>query len=60
MLALWLNDSAIPALYLASRLLEFPLGVFTIAIATVFFPRLSALKASDDAEAHKREYAKGF
>ena len=60
MLALWLNDSAIPALYLASRLLEFPLGVFTIAIATVFFPRLSALKASDDTEAHKREYAKGF
>lgn len=59
MLALWLSDSAIPALYIASRLLEFPLGVFTIAIATVFFPRLSA-HASSDPAAHKREYSKGL
>lgn len=60
MLAMLLNDAAIPALYIASRLLEFPLGVFTIAVATVFFPRLSALKASENAAEHKREYAKGF
>ena len=59
MLALWLSDSAIPALYIASRLLEFPLGVFTIAIATVFFPRLSA-HASSDPAAHKLEYSKGL
>lgn len=34
--------------------------MFTIAVATVFFPRLSALKASENAAEHKREYAKGF
>lgn len=39
MLALFLNDAALPTLYLSSRILEFPLGVFTLAIATVYSHR---------------------
>lgn len=59
-LALALNDTAIPALYISSRLLEFPLGVFTIAIATVFFPKLAALNATCDEVKIRKEYSNGF
>ncbi len=50
LLAYSLDESAVSVLYLASRLMELPLGVFTIAVATVFFPLLAkALSASDEA-----------
>ncbi|TVP76252.1 MAG: murein biosynthesis integral membrane protein MurJ [Puniceicoccaceae bacterium] len=50
LLAYSLEDSAVSVLYLASRLMELPLGVFTIAVATVFFPLLAkALSAGDEA-----------
>ena len=49
LLAYSLEESAVSVLYLASRLMELPLGVFTIAVATVFFPLLAkALSAGDD------------
>lgn len=41
LLAHSLDDSAVSELYLASRLMELPLGIFTVAVATVFFPLLS-------------------
>ena len=41
LLAFSLNDTAASELYLASRLMELPLGVFTIAIVTVFFPLMA-------------------
>ena len=37
-------------LYFADRLMEFPLGVFSIALATVVLPRLSQHHASDSKE----------
>lgn len=40
-LAHFLNESAVSIYYLANRLVELPLGVFSIAIATVYFPILS-------------------
>lgn len=60
MLALLLDDSALPTLYLSSRLVELPLGVFSLAIATVYFPKLSEFGTSGDAVSYKRTYADGF
>ena len=49
LLAFSLNDTAASELYLASRLMELPLGVFTIAIVTVFFPLMAkSLTSGDD------------
>ena len=56
LLAYSLDESAVSVLYLASRLMELPLGIFTIAIATVFFPTLAhAVSDKDD-----RTFAKSF
>ncbi len=59
-LAILLSDSALPALYLSSRILEFPLGVFTVAIATVYFPKLACLASARDETGFKREYSNGM
>ena len=49
LLAFTLDESAVSVLYLASRLMELPLGVFTISVTTVFFPLLAkALSEGDD------------
>jgi len=40
-LAHLLNESAVSVMYLANRLVELPLGVFSIAVATVYFPTLA-------------------
>jgi putative peptidoglycan lipid II flippase len=44
-LASFLGDGAVSWLYYADRLMEFPLGVFSIAIGTVILPALSAQHA---------------
>lgn len=41
LLAHSLNESAVSVLYLASRLMELPLGLFTVAVSTVFFPLMA-------------------
>lgn len=43
-----LDDSAVSVLYLSSRLMELPLGLFTVAVVTVFFPLMSKALAADD------------
>lgn len=49
LLAHSLDDSAVSVLYLASRLMELPLGLFTVAVMTVFFPLMSkALVGKDE------------
>ncbi len=60
MFALFLDNSALSTLYLSSRIMEFPLGVFSISIATVYFPKLSEFGASGDAVSHRRTYADGL
>jgi putative peptidoglycan lipid II flippase len=50
-LASFLVAGSVSWLYFADRLLEFPLGVFAIAFATVTLPRLSAQHARGDAAA---------
>jgi putative peptidoglycan lipid II flippase len=48
LLAFSLDDSSVSVLYLASRLMELPLGVFTIAVVTVFFPLLASAVSDKD------------
>lgn len=48
LLAFSLDESSVSILYLASRLMELPLGVFTIAIVTVFFPLLASAVSDRD------------
>lgn len=46
MIATFLIPGSVTWLYFADRLMEFPLGVFSIALATVILPALSANHAS--------------
>ncbi|MFP4167066.1 MAG: murein biosynthesis integral membrane protein MurJ [Opitutales bacterium] len=49
LLAYSLDEAAVSLLYLASRLMELPLGIFTISVATVYFPLMArALAGRDD------------
>lgn len=50
-IASWLVGGSISWLYYADRLLEFPLGLFGIAIATVILPTLSRRHAGKESEA---------
>ncbi len=48
LLASFLPEGSISYLWYASRLLEFPLGVFGVALATAAFPSLSQLSSRQD------------
>jgi putative peptidoglycan lipid II flippase len=50
LIASFLVTGSIAWLYYADRLMEFPLGVFSIALATVILPRLSAQHAEQSME----------
>ncbi|MGK0309833.1 MAG: putative peptidoglycan lipid II flippase [Lentimonas sp.] len=56
LLAYSLDESAVSVLYLASRLMELPLGIFTFAVATVFFPMLARAISDRD----NRSFANSF
>jgi len=58
--AFGLNDSATTVLYYSQRLMELPLGMFTIAFATVMFPKISLLAAQNDRDGMARTYAQGL
>lgn len=55
-----LNDSAVVALNLATRLMELPIGVFTVAISTVIFPLISKYAAAGDWPNLGNTYRKGM
>ncbi|PVZ70690.1 murein biosynthesis integral membrane protein MurJ [Pelagibaculum spongiae] len=48
LLASFLQDGSISWLYFSDRLMEFPLGVFGVALATVVLPHLSRTHTSGD------------
>ena len=50
LIALWLSDEAVAILYLATRLIELPLGMFVIAVTTVSFPDLARDAAKGEVE----------
>ena len=60
LLAYGLDESAVSVLYLASRLMELPLGIFTVAVATVFFPLLARAVAAEDHSAFARDLTQGL
>jgi putative peptidoglycan lipid II flippase len=51
LLASFLTAGSVSWLYYADRLVEFPLGIFGIALGTVILPNLSKNHAADDTEA---------
>lgn len=53
-IASWITTGAISWLYYSDRLLEFPLGVFGIAISTVILPSLARRHAGGDAAGFTR------
>ncbi|MGB0721693.1 MAG: murein biosynthesis integral membrane protein MurJ [Gammaproteobacteria bacterium] len=58
LLASLLVTGSVSWLYYSDRLMEFPLGVFAIAIATVILPKLSRDHAADPAQfAHTMDWA---
>ncbi|MBF0622344.1 MAG: murein biosynthesis integral membrane protein MurJ [Magnetococcales bacterium] len=54
-LASWLPEGSISFLYYADRMVEFPLGIIGIAMATAILPGLSARAARQDIDGMKRE-----
>ncbi len=60
LLAFGLNTSAVTTLYLANRLVELPLGLFAIAVATVAFPRMSQCSARGDLPGFKNALTEGL
>lgn len=54
--ASFLPDGSISYLYYAQRLIEFPLGIFAVAIATVSMPNLSAHAKAGEMEKVKATY----
>lgn len=49
-IASWLPDGSVGWLFYSDRLVELPLGIFAVAIATVIMPNLSRLHTSASAE----------
>ncbi|MEM8867801.1 MAG: murein biosynthesis integral membrane protein MurJ [Verrucomicrobiota bacterium] len=60
LLAYSLDASATSILYLASRLMELPLGVFTISVVTVFFPVMAKAYAARDEKAFSEALLSGM
>jgi len=54
LIASFLVTGSVSWLYYSDRMVEFPLGVFGIALATVILPRLSQHHAAQSTEAHSR------
>jgi len=59
-LAMAVDDSAVTLLYLSSRLVELPLGLFTAAAVTVLFPTLSSFATRGDKPGFVAEYSRGL
>lgn len=59
-LAFSLEESAVALLYLASRLIELPLGVFSVAVVTVAFPQMARLASAGDREGYGEAFREGF
>jgi putative peptidoglycan lipid II flippase len=55
-----INESAVAVLNLATRLMELPIGVFTVAVSTVVFPLIARHAAAGDWESLAAAYRKGM
>lgn len=59
-LAFGLNDTATTALNYVNRLIELPLGLFAVAIATVVFPQMSLHLAAGRIDAYRSSFCQGL
>jgi putative peptidoglycan lipid II flippase len=59
-IGLSLNESAVAVLNLATRLMELPIGVFTLAVSTVVFPLIARHAAAGDWGNLATSYRKGM
>jgi putative peptidoglycan lipid II flippase len=59
-LAFSLNDSAVAIMFYANRLMEFPIGVFAIAVMTVVYPLLARHAAEKNFNAMAEDFRKGI
>jgi putative peptidoglycan lipid II flippase len=59
-LAFDLNDSAVTYLFSTNRLMEFPIGVFAIAVSTVFYPLIAGHAAKRDYAAMADDFRRGL
>lgn len=60
LLAYAVDESGVALLYLASRLIEFPLGVFSLAVITVAFPGMARMVSAGDADGFGRSFREGL
>ena len=60
MLAFSLDDTATGLLYLSSRMVELPLGVFAIAVTTVIFPELARMNTLGDNDGFTTTLSRGL
>ena len=58
--ALSVDDAAATILNLSTRLMELPIGVFAIAVSTVFFPRIARHAADGRADLLAADYREGM
>ncbi|MDR2512690.1 MAG: murein biosynthesis integral membrane protein MurJ [Puniceicoccales bacterium] len=59
-LALNVDDQALTLYYIANRVVEFPIGVFAIAVSTVVFPSMSRHAEHDDRDALGADFSHGM
>ena len=59
-LAFSLDDSSATYLYTVNRLMEFPIGVFAVAISTVVYPLIAAHAVKKDFRAMAGDFQKGI
>lgn len=59
-LAFGLNETATTTLNYVNRLIELPLGLFAVAIATVIFPQMSLHLARGNADAYRDSFGQGL
>lgn len=60
LLALWISNAGVTELYSANRLMEFPIGVFAIAVTTVVYPLIAKHAAAGDRQALAGDFIKGL
>ncbi|MGH7995551.1 MAG: murein biosynthesis integral membrane protein MurJ [Opitutaceae bacterium] len=60
LLAFMISDAGVTELYSANRLMEFPIGVFAIAVSTVVYPLIARHAAAGDRGALAGDLIKGL
>jgi putative peptidoglycan lipid II flippase len=60
LLAFSLDDSSATYLYTVNRLMEFPIGVFAVAVSTVVYPMIAAHAVKRDFRAMAGDFQKGI